>query len=87
MENQHGVNIVALEFKSSGFGCGKGRGRRSVKSRDRNERVQRDAMLNVTCVGNEKENHGRGSGQDHQDYGGECRIILMGYRSRISRSV
>ena len=37
--------------------------------------------VNVKCPGkvlNEKENHGRGSGLDHQDYGGECCIILMG---------
>ena len=26
-----------------------------------------------------KENRGRGSDQDHQDYGGECWIILMGH--------
>ena len=44
IEKQYGVNIMALEFKSDGFGCGQGRGRRSVKSQDVNERFQRDAM-------------------------------------------
>ena len=53
-EKQHGVNIMALEFKSGGFGCGQGRGRRSVKSQDVNERFQRDAMLHVTSVVNQK---------------------------------
>ena len=32
-------------------------------------------VLNVKVI---KENHGRGSGQDHQDYGGECWVILKG---------
>lgn len=43
---------MALEFKSEGFGCGQGRVRRSVKSQDVSERVQRDAMLHVTGVAN-----------------------------------
>ncbi|PWA36747.1 Oxoglutarate/iron-dependent dioxygenase [Artemisia annua] len=51
-EKQHGVNIMALEFKSGGFGCGQGRGRQSLKSQDVNERFQRDAMLDVTTVEN-----------------------------------
>ena len=31
-------------------------------------------VLNVKVI---NENRGRGLGRDHQDYGGECRIILM----------
>nr|GEZ15696.1 hypothetical protein [Tanacetum cinerariifolium] len=37
-------------FKSGGFGRGRGRGRGSGRSRDGSERVQRDAMVDVTGV-------------------------------------
>ncbi|GKB49690.1 hypothetical protein Tco_0900443 [Tanacetum coccineum] len=52
MEKQHCVNIMEWKFKSGGFGRGQGRGRGSGKSRNGNERLQRDAMLHVTCVAN-----------------------------------
>ena len=43
---------MALDFKSGGFGCRQRRGRQFEKSRDGNERVQRDVMLHVTQVVN-----------------------------------
>lgn len=50
VEKLHGMTLWRWKFKSGGFGCGRGRGRGSGKSRDGNERVQRDAMLHVTGV-------------------------------------
>ena len=38
-------------------------------------------VLNVEVM---KGNRGRASSRDHQDYEGKCRIILMGYGSRVS---
>ncbi|GKB46736.1 hypothetical protein Tco_0897489, partial [Tanacetum coccineum] len=46
------LTLWRWKFKSGGFGRGRGGGRGSGKSRDGNERVQRDAMLHVTNVVN-----------------------------------
>ncbi|GKE52867.1 hypothetical protein Tco_1488023 [Tanacetum coccineum] len=67
-----------MEFRSSNrdsFGRGRRRGR---GSRERS-RWCSGMVLNV------KENRGRGSGQDHQDYGGECWKILMGHGAGMSK--
>ncbi|GJU42267.1 hypothetical protein Tco_1195224 [Tanacetum coccineum] len=67
------------------------------KGRDGNEHVQ--WMLHVICVINVtevkvgcsgmvlnvKENRGRGSDRDHQDYRGECWKILMGHGAGMSK--
>ncbi|GKE25590.1 hypothetical protein Tco_1440974 [Tanacetum coccineum] len=45
------LTLWRWKFKSGGFGRGRGGGRGSGKSRDGNERVQRDAMLHY------KKNH------------------------------
>ncbi|PWA68375.1 Elongation factor G, III-V domain-containing protein [Artemisia annua] len=66
------------------FGRDQGRGRESGKSREQwriNTKTSDVSEVKVGCPGkvlNEKENRGRDSGRDHQDYEGECEIILMG---------
>ncbi|GKE21287.1 hypothetical protein Tco_1432799, partial [Tanacetum coccineum] len=46
------LGLWRWKFKSGGFGHGRGGARESGRSRDGNERIQRDAMLHVIGVAN-----------------------------------